>query len=579
MSGTTAIPASQIVSVIPSVLSAGGTALDLNGLILTGNTRVPVDQVLSFPNLPGVQGFFGAQAQESMLAQSYFLGSDNSTAKPGSLLFAQYNQAAVNAWLRGATVAGMTIAELQAIPPATLTVEIDGTEQVSALITLSGAVSFSNAAELIAEAIGATGPQTAAFTGSIAGAVLTVTAMTPGGTINVGDEVKGASVTPGTMVVSYGTGTGQLGTYNLSDSQTITSGALTTDQPCCVYDSVTHSFKIQSGTTGATTSSIGYASGGIATELNLTQTAGATLSQGADPETPAVLMAEVAAITSNWASFLTTMDPDAGAGNAIKQEFAAWTNGSGNRFVYLAWDQDVSPTLSISAANSLGQLLNAANSSGTICIYSPVQGANIAAFVAGAIASLDFGAAEGRSTLAFRAQSGMAPDVTNGTVASNLEANHYNYYGIWATSNDRFQFLYPGSISGPFVWADSYVDQIWMNNEFQLNLMVLLTNEKSLPYNQLGYTKIKAACQVTINDALNFGAIRTGVTLSPAQIAQVNADAGVQIDRLIYTQGYYMQVRDASPAVRAQRGSPPCSFWYADGGSIQRINLASVELQ
>jgi hypothetical protein len=37
-------------------------------------------------------------------------------------------------------------------------------------------------------------------------------------------------------------------------------------------------------------------------------------------------------------------------------------------------------------------------------------------------------------------------------------------------------------------------------------------------------------------------------------------------------------VRDAPPEVRAARGSPPCTLWYMDGQSIQRINLASIEL-
>jgi hypothetical protein len=48
MSGTLAIPASQIVNVIPSVVSAGGNALQLSGLFLTPSPRVPIGQVPSF---------------------------------------------------------------------------------------------------------------------------------------------------------------------------------------------------------------------------------------------------------------------------------------------------------------------------------------------------------------------------------------------------------------------------------------------------------------------------------------------------------------------------------------------------
>ena len=72
------------------------------------------------------------------------------------------------------------------------------------------------------------------------------------------------------------------------------------------------------------------------------------------------------------------------------------------------------------------------------------------------------------------------------TIAAQLEANGYNYYGNWATANDAFSFFYPGSVTGGFLWIDSYVDQIWLNNAFQLALMTLLTQTKSIPYNAYG---------------------------------------------------------------------------------------------
>ncbi len=86
-----AIPASQIVSVTPSVLAAGGNALDLIGIILTQSTRPPYGQILSFPTSGSVAAYFGSSTNEAALAAIYFLGFDNSNKKPGSLLFAQYN--------------------------------------------------------------------------------------------------------------------------------------------------------------------------------------------------------------------------------------------------------------------------------------------------------------------------------------------------------------------------------------------------------------------------------------------------------------------------------------------------------
>lgn len=67
--------------------------------------------------------------------------------------------------------------------------------------------------------------QDCAFTGSIAGAALTVTAMSLG-TISVGATLFGTGVTAGTMITAQGTGTGGVGTYTVSQSQTVSSEIL-----------------------------------------------------------------------------------------------------------------------------------------------------------------------------------------------------------------------------------------------------------------------------------------------------------------------------------------------------------------
>ena len=73
-------------------------------------------------------------------------------------------------------------------------------------------------------------------TGSQSGTVVTITAVASitgasglqsTGAIAVGDLLTGAGVMPGTTVLSFGTGTGGKGTYNVSTSGTVTSGAVT----------------------------------------------------------------------------------------------------------------------------------------------------------------------------------------------------------------------------------------------------------------------------------------------------------------------------------------------------------------
>ena len=71
--------------------------------------------------------------------------------------------------------------------------------------------------------VGANG---ASVTASISGTVLTVTAA-PAGSVTVGEYVNGPGVTFGTTIVALGTGTGGVGTYQVSVSQTVPSTTLT----------------------------------------------------------------------------------------------------------------------------------------------------------------------------------------------------------------------------------------------------------------------------------------------------------------------------------------------------------------
>ncbi|WP_241300762.1 DUF3383 domain-containing protein [Burkholderia cenocepacia] len=496
------IPASLIASVTPSVISAGGSALDLVGIILTTNSRVPIGTVPTFPTKDAVSAYFGSTSLEAQLAAVYFGGFDNSNVKPGSLGFSQYPTAPVSAYLRSGSLAAMTLTQLQALS-GTLIVTVDGVQKTSANINLASATSFSNAATLIA----------AGFTGG----------------------------------------------------------------PTVAYDSVAAAFTLTSTTTGAS-STIGFASGTLATGLKLTQAAGAVTSQGAIASTPAAAMTAITKITQNWVSFMTAFDPDNGVGNTQKMAFATWTSQQNNRYLYAVWDTDQSPTTTVPATSSLGYLVNQANMSGVAPNFNDV---NKAAFLMGAIASIDFTQTDGRSTLSFKSQSGLSADVTDATVYQNLVANGYNCYGAFATANDQFTFYTPGTIAGQYDWIDSYIDQIWLNNQLQLAIMTGFTQSKSVPYNAVGDATIEAWLMDPINQAVNFGAIRQGVQLSAAQAQEVNTAAGRKIDSILSSRGWYLQVlASTAPAqTRAARQSPPCSLWYMDGGSVQQLNLASVMVQ
>lgn len=70
-------------------------------------------------------------------------------------------------------------------------------------------------------------PNTSTFTGSMATTTLTVTAMLSGAPIVVGMYVDGSSVTDGTYITAFGTGSGGVGTYTINQSVTASSTTMT----------------------------------------------------------------------------------------------------------------------------------------------------------------------------------------------------------------------------------------------------------------------------------------------------------------------------------------------------------------
>lgn len=492
------IPASAIVNVVPNVLSAGGSALDLIGLILTTNQQLPYGQVYSFSSADDVASYFGALSTEAGLAAVYFSGYTNSTIKPAALLFSLYANIPLASFVRGGNMARVSLASLQALS-GTLMVTVNGTVKTSSAINLATANSFSAAAAII----------NAAFT-------------SPGFTVT--------------------------------------------------YDAVSGAFVLTNATTGAA-STLSVSTSSLATGLNLTPATGAIVSPGADLTPPSVALDLVVAQTQDFVSFMTAWKPT----TSDMLAFAAWTNTHADRYLYAMWDTDTA-ALNTGDTASVGSQITLSNYSGTAPIYAPINQGKAAAFLMGAIASIDFQATNGRITTAFKSGA-LSVDVSNRSLASNLEANGYNFYATYATANQPFTFFYPGQVSGKFTWIDSWVNQVWLNNGFQLALMDLLTGIGSVPYNADGYAQIEQALSGQIEAAVSFGAIRVGVPLSAVQAVEVNTAAGLKVSDVIEQRGWYIKVGNASPQVRAARGSPPVMVWYADGNSIQRITVASVLVQ
>ena len=118
------IGANQIVSVPPRVINAGGTDLEISGLFLTENALCPFPGTNAYTSANAVGQYYGFESAEYNAAQKYFLGYDNSFAKPRRVHFARLVTSAIAGSLIGGTAASMD--ELKAVTAGAMDISIDG---------------------------------------------------------------------------------------------------------------------------------------------------------------------------------------------------------------------------------------------------------------------------------------------------------------------------------------------------------------------------------------------------------------------------------------------------------------------
>ena len=371
---------------------------------------------------------------------------------------------------------------------------------------------------------------------------------------------------------------------SFSNAASIIQAAFTSPDFAVSYDSQRERFVIASTSAGVSETVI-YPTGTIATSLKFTQATGAVLGQGIDAETPSDVLDRVVNATQNWSTFMTDYEPLL----AEKKLYGAWANSSNQRYLYVCYDTDSNAVIA-NQSSTFGRFLIDGQYDGTVCISGDAavataasttvlaQAHDIASFLAGTIASIDFTATGGRLAFAFKHQSGLAINVNDQQVAANLIGNGYNFYATYSEASNDFNWFYNGNIAGRWVWLDSYVNQIYLNSQFRLAGATLLDSANAVDYGTVGQALIRESFKPTIEQALNSGIIRTGITLSSAQAAQVNAQAGLKIDNFLQTDGYYLQIKAPTAQNRGLRKSPIINFWYTDGGAVQQIVLNSYNV-
>ena len=566
------IPASFLVDLTPSVLSAGGNPLSLNGLLLTNKTVLPIGDPVAFSNASLVGDYFGYTSQEYKMADTYFSGFSTSTAKPGSLLFSRFDQAATAGWLRGEANA-LTVAQVKAIKKAT----------AASCTIAAGIMTTSTVTGTVVPGMLVTGTGVPAGTRIVSGTAspftlsdLTVTvASTFAGTMGYDLSIN----VDGSPKVLDGSTVDLSSASSFSDAAN-TLAILIGSSTVGSYASNFRAYTITSGTTGVN-SAVDTATGLLADTLGLTS---GTASPGSAIMVPAEMMDDIVTANSNWGEFGAAFEVDASsAAYTVKSALAAWTSGTNGRFLYASTNANPAClTANGNTVSCLGQYLVANSLSGTAPIFcdavSDPNGLG-AAFVLGAIASMDFSATEGRITLHAKQGSNVPVSVADATSYVNLASNKTSAYCSFATANNVFNMFALGYVSGAEAFIDNYVNHIQLDADLQLALTEMMSTKNSIPFTDAGANDFRVACQAPIDKHLNFGTIRRGVTLSAAQAADVNAAAGVAIDKVLSYSGYYLKVVIPSAQVRNARGPWPLTLWYCNGESVQSITFATVNVR
>lgn len=491
------IPLSRDFKITPSTVNAAGTALDVYGLLLSDNELLPVGKVSEFTSAADVGAALGTTSKEYLAASLYMSGYENSTVRPGAVLFGRLvREDPVAGWLLSGSFKGVKIAALQGIT-GTITLMLDGASKTSTSINLATATSFTDAAAAIGTAFGS------------------------------GVEVD--------------------------------------------WLPVQSRFIIRSATTGANSEVSQAVPGAASTALKLTADTAATVSPGAAVTSVTNTMATIVNQNQDWVMTASLVDLT----DEEKEELCAWVSASTNRYAYSMYDVSEDATVANNESCFVQSVVIPNGYENVFAVYGSYLYAVLALAYS---ASLNFNRTNGRVSYKFRAFAGIAPNVTDNATAAALESNGYNFYGAYGQNKTLTNYVSDGAITGKFLWLDSFISQVWINANLVAAFANLFTNNASYAFNAGGYASISAAVIDVATNAINFGAIRAGVTLDQAQINIVNDAVGTDISNVLYTQGWFFFIPQQTGASRTERSLDGAIFYYVDGQLIQSIDMTSTNI-
>lgn len=512
---TMSIPLNVLIPVTGSVVNSGFNQYTLAGLCLTKNTIIPndgVNNVQKFYNAASVGTYFGLSSAEYAFAVNYFNSYTNTTTLPPYIYFGLYIDVALAPYTRGSAVTNTSLAALQAITTGTLTVDFNGAPVTTAAMDLSAITSYSDAAVIIAAAL---------VTAGILGAT-------------------------------------------------------------CTWDSTTQAFTISNGITGSSETVTYCSNGTVAAAMNIEQSQGAVLSQGSDIVTPQTNLTTLANITSDWATF-TNLWTLADSPYTVQIAFCDWISSQNNQFAYVLWSTETNLTIPNNTSNVAHALVTAgygtlANDQITfnVPIYPNYGLVNLAAAIMGTAASINYNNVNSVISFAYKSYAGITPLVNTQTAYQALLANSFNFYGVFNSAANSYNFTQTGVLGGIYKWFDFLTNQLWLANQIQSSIAAFFANAKLVPNDQLGYNQIIQIINGVMQQATNNGVVTVGNQFSAATIAILTSQAGYPINSFLTKKGWYLQIIPVAPDLRVERMPPTTTLWYTNAGSILTLPITTT---
>lgn len=516
------IPASQIVTVNPRLLTPGGTDLEFNGLLLSASEVIPSSQLaLPFPDADSVGDYFGLDSPEYQAAAIYFQGYNNSFTKPRAFYVGRRVTEDAAPFIRGGAFNALpsaTLAALKETRDGGMSLTLGSYTGALGNLDFSGASSLSDVAQILQTAIRA---------------------------VTAGGEAWTAAT------VTYS---------SLFNAFTITGGAAGADE------GVNYAEASDSGTD-------------LSSLLRLAQSAAAVLSPGMDAMTPAENMEAILDLTENFVCFTTVAQPT----QADALAFAQWASGKGVNYLYIYWDNDPA-LLQAGSSSTIAAALRQANVSATCGVWNNLDYAALIMGTAASIdwnrrngtITFAFKSQDGVPANVTRGTDAVNLEAQGmnfmGDYATRNDQFIFLYpgqmFGTWQWIDTYLNA----------VWLNNALQVACMNG-FQQTPRVPYNQEGYTLLKSWCLDPINRALYSGIIDT----GVALSESQKSQLVREAGRDISQELtnDGYVLQIGYDPDDPSddsAEAAARVKRESPEASLWYCYGGSVHRLNLASTVL-